>query len=227
MGAMTMLPLSLTELTISYGRAKIFDELTHAFPTGCHVIAGPNGAGKSTLLGAVCGVIPYRGRISIAGYDLKRNFVDARRNLAFVPDAATFYPFVTGEEYARLVAHAHGQGEAVGGARFTHLVHRLNVEPYLGTTFGEASLGTRKKFMHLAALLIERPLLVLDEPFNGLDRMTADALVELIHDAARAGTVLMTCHQSAFVEATGATLWHIGQAPHNLLRPEAPARAVA
>lgn len=110
---MTMLPLSLTELTISYGRTKIFDELTHAFPTGCHVIAGPNGAGKSTLLGAVCGVIPYRGRISIAGHDLKRNFIDARRNLAFVPDAATFYPFVTGEEYARLVARAHGQGEAV------------------------------------------------------------------------------------------------------------------
>lgn len=224
---MTMPPLSLTALTISYGPAKIFDDLTHEFPPGCHVIAGPNGAGKSTLLGAVSSIVPYRGRISIAGHDLKREFVEARRNLAFVPDAATFYPFVTGEEYVRLVARAHGRGEAVDGPRFAHLVDRLNVASYLGTTFGEASLGTRKKFMLIAALLIERPLLVLDEPFNGLDRLTADALVELVCDAARVGTVLMTCHQPAFVEATRATSWHIGQAPHAVLRPEARARALA
>lgn len=222
-----MFPLSLADLTISYGPTKIFDRLTHVFPTGCHVIAGPNGAGKSTILGAVCGVVPYRGRIAVAGHELTRDFVEARRHLAFVPDAATFYPFVTGEDYARLVSRAHGRGEAVGGERFAELIQRLNVAPYLGTPFGEASLGTRKKFMLLAALLVERPLLVLDEPFNGLDRTTADALVALVRDAARAGTVLMTCHQAAFVEAIGATVWHLGHAPHDALRPEAHARVVA
>lgn len=226
MDELTMNPLSLDGVTISYGSTKVFDELTHAFGAGCHVLVGPNGAGKSTLLGAVAGVVPYRGQILVAGHDVKRDFVQARRNLAFVPDAVTFYPFVTGAEYTRLVARAHDVGEATSGARFTDLAGRLNVAPYLDTTFGEASFGTRKKFMLMAALLIERPVLILDEPFNGLDRGTAESLVELVHHAARSGMVLMTCHQPAFVEAVGATCWHIGQAPHRTLTREAHVHAV-
>ncbi len=221
-------PLRLENLTVAYGRTVVFERLTHEFGNGCHAIVGPNGAGKSTLLGTVSGIVPHRGRVLVTGQDLVRNFVAARRELAYVPDAATFYPFLTGKEFIDFVLRAHGLQDAKRSSRYGVLVDRLNVAHYMATPFAEASLGTRKKFFLLAAFLLASRVMVLDEPFNGLDRASAQAVVDLIRQAASTSCLLLTCHQPAFLNAIGGvTSWYIDRAPHHVLIPGPAYHAVA
>jgi|GEM_PF-910170 len=222
-----MTALQLDGLTVSYRREVIFDGLCHTFGGGRHVILGANGTGKSTLPGAIAGSVPYKGRILINGHEVMQDGVEARRALAYVPDAAVFYPFLTGGQFADFVLHTHGRGPAIAQPRYTELVDRLGVRAYLDTRFGEASLGTRKKFFLLAALLLETGLLVMDEPFDGLDQTTGVELVDLLNTLEANRTVLLTCHQPAIVDAIQGAQWRLGRVPHTAMTLDAPSHALA
>lgn len=221
-----MTALQLDRLTVAYRRKVIFDGLSHDFAPGRHVILGANGTGKSTLLGAIAGGVPYRGRILIAGHEVSENGVKARQALAYVPDSADFYPFMTGGQFADFVLGAHGRGPASDQPRFTEILDRLGVHEHWDTRFGEASLGTRKKFFLVAALLLETQLLVMDEPFNGLDRATTHELIDLLNDLDAARTVVLTCHHPPIVEAIQGAQWRLGNPPCTAMALDVPAHVL-
>lgn len=213
-----MSALRLDKVTVSFRRSIILDGVSHAFPCGCNVVLGDNGTGKSTLLGAIAGSVRYKGRILINGHEVTGDPISARRTLAYVPDSAEFYPFVTGAQFTDFVLRAHGRVSTVGQERYSELVGRLDVRQYLDTPFGEASLGTRKKFFLLGALLLAPEVLILDEPFNGLDVAASRSLVDLLNEVGQSRTILLTCHHPAIVNEIRGTRWRLGRAPHTSIQ---------
>lgn len=219
--------LQLDGVTVSFRRNIIFDGVSHAFPHGCNMLLGDNGTGKSTLLGAIAGSVRYKGRIVVNGHEVTGDPVSARCMLAYVPDSAAFYPFVTGSQFTDFFLRAHGRLSAVDRGRYAELVSKLNVGDYLDTPFGEASLGTRKKFFLLGILLLAPEVLILDEPFNGLDVVTSRSLVDLVNEIGESRTILLTCHHPAIVNEIHGVRWRLGKAPHMSIQRDARDHAPA
>ena len=213
--------LQLDGVTVAFRRNIILDGVSHVFPHGCNVILGDNGTGKSTLLGAIAGSVRYKGRIVVHGHEVTHDPVSARRMLAYVPDSAAFYPFITGSQFTDFLLRAHGRVSTVDHRRYAELVRRLDVGEYLDTPFGEASLGTRRKFFLLGALLLAPEVLILDEPFNGLDVATSRSLVDLVNEIGESRTILMTCHHPAIVNEIRGVIWRLSKAPHTSIQRDA------
>lgn len=215
--------LEIETIDIAFNGHSVFKGFSHTFELGCHAVRGPNGVGKSTLLGAVSGaVLLDQGTVRIAGHDLASDRVRARRSLAFVPDNGAFYPFMTGVEFVRFVLTTHGQQARFASSSYQSLLSDLDARPFLGTPLRDMSLGTRKKFFLMVALLLDPPVLVLDEPFNALDRTTAARLIGMLKERATERVVLLTSHQPSAIDLLGATHWYLHRAPHSLLLSQAP-----
>ncbi len=165
-------------------------------------LLGPNGAGKTTALRILTGLQrPTSGNVSICGFDVASDPLEARRNLAFVPDGAPLYPNLSARQHLYLVARLRGVAEADLQKRADHLLESLELGGRGDDPIGKFSRGMRQK-VALACALIARPkLLVLDEPLTGLDAPTASIFKEVLRAIADdGGTVLYTSHVLDVVE---------------------------
>lgn len=217
---MTINPVELVDVDVTYRSKAVLKGLSHRFDVGCHLIEGPNGVGKSTLLGSIAGHVPYGGSIRIRGKDLRKDPVDARAGLCYVPDAPIFHPFVTGQDFIAFLVEAHRLSLSSRQDRFDSLVHQFDLGPHLATRFSQASLGTRRKFFLVATFVIFPDVLILDEPFNGLDSAATSALLKLLEQASVDRVILLTCHQPSIVESLSLTRWTLAGSPGaSLLRP--------
>lgn len=162
-------------------------------------LLGRNGAGKSTLFRAVSDLTPMdAGSITVAGFDSRRESLEVRRRLGYLPEEARLDELLTGEEFLDLVAALKGLDDARHGR---DIAERFGLGKRLGLLIGEYSLGMRKKIGLAAALMGSSPLILLDEPLNGLDTESMRRLRLLIEDMAAAGTCfLISSHVMAFVE---------------------------
>ncbi|MBB3229159.1 ABC-2 type transport system ATP-binding protein [Luteibacter sp. Sphag1AF] len=219
--------VELERVGIVFRNKTVFENFTHRFEAGCHLIEGVNGVGKSTLLGAIAGHVKYSGRIVIGGHDLTASPVKARQCLVYLPDNPTFYPFLTGREFVEFVVRAHGRALILEQKNFDFLACRLRVKDHLDTRFKDASLGTRRKFFLLAAFVLSPGVLVLDEPFNGLDAATVIEVLEMLSDAATSAVVLVTCHQPLMVGSAVTMRWTLQRSPHSVLSPSGVAHVIA
>lgn len=165
-------------------------------------LLGTNGAGKTTALRILCGLLtPDSGRASIAGADVQRAPIEARRNLGYVPDGAPLYPNLTPREHLDLVGHLHGLEAAKITAEGARLMGGLELTERLDDPVGGFSRGMRQKVAIACALLPRPPLLVLDEPLTGLDTSTAMVIQALMRGwADRGGGVIVTSHLLEVVE---------------------------
>ncbi|GAA4487520.1 ABC transporter ATP-binding protein [Gluconacetobacter asukensis] len=180
----------------------IFDGLGLDLGPGVHALRGENGIGKSTLLRMLAGAQPIEaGRVLIDGIDLMQAPEDARRRLAYVPDESPVYPFMTGEDLLRFVAAARRMAI---GPDIRAMIGGFDLERHLRTRFDAMSLGTRKKMLLCAAWIGAPPVLLLDEPSNGLDRAARDDLARLLRQAGRDRMVLYASHDEDFIAASDA-----------------------
>lgn len=183
------------------------DGLIYAYPDGLQALrgvslrvgagervalVGPNGAGKSTLLRTVAGLLPYGGDIEVGGR--YPNSPAAREYAVFVPDEPALYEDLTLAEHARFTAILYGDAQSDGRCR--DWLSRFGLGEKLGEFPGTHSRGMRQKLSLSLALGLRPSLLLLDEPFNGLDvasqAVLAAGLAELCRDGA---AVLLTGHQ--------------------------------
>ncbi|MFO1010946.1 MAG: ABC transporter ATP-binding protein [Planctomycetota bacterium] len=159
-------------------------------------LLGQNGAGKTTTLRILCGLLqPTEGTVRVDGVDVRADPVAARRRFAFVPDGAPLYANLSPRQHLALVGRLHGVDEERIEREGRRLLEALELGPRADDPVGTFSRGMRQKTALACALLPRPPLLILDEPLNGLDAPTTAVFKDVLRTwADRGGSVLYTSH---------------------------------
>lgn len=187
--------LDIDGLSFAHGKHRILSDIRLAFVAGDFVaLVGPNGAGKSTLLRCCAGILPgATGVVRIAAHNLASETMTARRHLGMAVEPTALPGLLTAREALTLWARALGC-ERIPAATL-ELADAWRLGPMLDRRIDHYSLGTRQKLGILLGLMGEPPVLLLDEPLNGLDPRSALALkIELQRRAEQGACVVLATH---------------------------------
>jgi ABC-2 type transport system ATP-binding protein len=161
-----------------------------------YVLLGPNGAGKTTTLRMTTGLLkPDRGSVSIFGTDILADPVNAKRLMAWISDEPMIYDRLTPLEYLYFVAGLWGMERAEAEAKAGDLMGWLGLAPHAEERCEQLSKGMRQKVALAGALVHDPRLIILDEPFTGLDAASARLVKAMLRERIGAGcSVIMTTH---------------------------------
>jgi ABC-2 type transport system ATP-binding protein len=193
--------IAVRELTKLYGSFTAVDSISFDVGPGEVLgLVGPNGAGKTTTLRCLAGIMaPSRGTVSIAGHDIQRDPVPAKRALAFIPDEPHLFDYLTVQEHLRFIARLYGVTDAE--QRIPQLLGELELTEKVKTLPGELSRGMKQKLAIACGLLHNPAALILDEPLTGLDPAGIRKMRHTIADRAAAGVaVVLSSHLLNLVE---------------------------
>jgi len=163
---------------------------------------GPNGSGKSTTMKMITGLLELTaGQILFAGQPIQEDLIEYKRRMGYVPEEPYLYNHLSGIEYLTMVAQLRGLPARQSAERFEGLLHLLSLHGDRHASISGYSKGMRQKVLIAAALLHNPDLVLLDEPFSGLDVGSALVLRQLIKElAARGKVVLFSSHELDTVE---------------------------
>lgn len=193
------------------GRAVLSD-VTFACAAGeIAVVTGENGSGKSTLLRIAVGLVePDRGSVTVAGLPVTGASGRARALLGYLPDATDVLPELSVAELIALVQTFKHAGGPAGAAALTALRTRVGADDLWQQRLATLSFGQRKRALLLAALIGVPPLLVLDEPTNGLDGGGTSLIRELVDERRRSGhATLVATNDPHLAAELSATRWQL------------------
>ena len=167
--------LEIRHLTKQYGEKTAVDDLTLTIRPGeIFGFIGPNGAGKTTTLKCCCGILqPDRGEVRVNGCSMRDDPLAAKRQLAYLPDDPALYGYMTGIQYLDFIADVYGE--------------RFALTEALGQPISSYSHGMKQKLAILAALLHAPKLILMDEPFVGLDPLASNQLKQTMRAFCDAG----------------------------------------
>ena len=172
-----------------YGNVVAVNDVSFALGPGVTGLLGPNGAGKTTILHMVAGLLrPSSGEVRMQGQPTWHNAAMYRR-VGLVPERDAGYPFLTGFQFVRLNAQLHGLKNPDAAAR--RAIQIVALGDAADRAFGGYSRGMRQRARLAAALVHEPPVLLLDEPFNGLDPRQRLEMTDLLHTMAAEGRVIL------------------------------------
>lgn len=197
--------ISLQQLTKRFGAQTAVDAISFEIPAGQIVgFLGPNGAGKSTTLKMLTGMLdPTSGTATICGFDLRRDPIEVKRRVGFVPESGAVFESLTGLEYLEMVAALYAIPEDAARARIRQFIafFDLSFETLTDKLLGAYSKGMRRKVVITAALLHNPPVVFFDEPLDGLDANAAVGFKALIQTLAQEGkTIVYSSHILDVVE---------------------------
>ena len=181
--------LKIENLTKTYGEKKAVDDLTlHINPGEIYGFIGHNGAGKTTAIKSCCGILPFdQGEIFIKGMSVKENPLECKKVLAYIPDNHDLYEFMTGIQYLNFIADIF----AVEADRRQTLIGKyadiFEITDDLAQPVGAYSHGMKQKLAIISALIHEPELIIMDEPFVGLDPKASHRLKEIMRNICREG----------------------------------------
>ena len=191
--------VSVQHLCRQYGDERVLHDITIDFEAGrIHGIVGNNGSGKTVLFKCICGfVLPTSGRV-LVDYEEVGKDVDFPDSLGFIIETPGFLPHLTGRANLELLAAMRGR---IGKSEVRDALAQVGLDADLRKRVGAYSLGMRQR-LGIAQAIMERPsLLVLDEPFNGLDRQGVRHIRTLLAQMNTEGTtILLTSHNAADIE---------------------------
>jgi len=161
-----------------------------------YAFIGHNGAGKTTLLKAITGIHPYdKGEVLIDGIDVQRNPLEVKRRIAYVPDNPDIYEFMTGIQYLNFIADVFGVPVAERKDKIADYAKRFEITSSLGDLISSYSHGMKQKLVLISAFLHNPKLLIMDEPFVGLDPKAAFLLKEMMREITeRGGAIFFSTH---------------------------------
>lgn len=177
----------------SFGDKVALKDVSWSLPRGrISGLLGPNGAGKTTLFRLLMGILKAtEGTMAIAGRDCFEDRVRVKRLVGFLPDEPVFYSYLSGNEVLELSAGMHGLDVKSAMGKLAPLIARLGMSEAMGAYADDYSRGMKKKLGLLLALIHEPPLLILDEPTNGLDVESTRLFFDLMRELAAAGTTIV------------------------------------
>lgn len=189
--------IEIKKLNKKFGKLTVLDELDLSIDSGgIFAILGPNGSGKTTLIKSILGmVIPDRGDIFIQGESVLKKW-KYRNEIDYLPQIANFPANLTVSELIIMVKNLRPKP-----ALEKPLIELFNLQPYLDKKLGNLSGGTKQKVNLVLTFMFDSPLIILDEPTNGLDPVSLIRLKDLINKEKEKGkTLLITTHIMSFVE---------------------------
>ena len=191
-----MLRIEHFSKTYPGGKRAVDDLYLHVLPGEIYGFIGHNGAGKTTTLRAVAGVMDFtEGDIFIDGHDIRRDSVAAKRVTAFLPDNPDLYPFLSGITYLNFIADIYEIPGDVRTRRIAKYGDAFELTGNLGSPISSYSHGMRQKLALISAFLRQPKLLILDEPFVGLDPSASHLLKGFLAELCQqGGSVFFSTH---------------------------------
>ena len=189
--------LRITNLTKTYGDKVAVDNLLlHIAPGEIFGFIGHNGAGKTTTLKACCGILQFdRGEILVDGKSIQKDPIGCKQVMAYVPDNPDLYEFLTGIQYLNFVADIYGVSRADRIAQIEHYGQLLGMTDDLTLPISDCSHGMRQKVALMAALIHKPKLILMDEPFVGLDPVASHQLKQVMRQhCAEGGAIFFSTH---------------------------------
>ncbi|HWQ58298.1 MAG TPA: ABC transporter ATP-binding protein [Clostridia bacterium] len=189
--------LRIDGLTKVYGNKKAVDNLTlHIGKGEIYGFIGHNGAGKTTTLKSCAGILRFdAGEIYIDGVSIKQDPLACKRKIAYIPDNPDLYEFLSGIKYLNFIADVYGVGKSEREERIKKYAELLELTDDLAQTVNAYSHGMKQKLALIAALLHAPKLMVMDEPFVGLDPIASHALKSLMREICdQGGAIFFSTH---------------------------------
>lgn len=181
--------LEIKNLTKFYGTKKVVDNLSLTVKDGelCAFI-GKNGAGKTTTIKCVCGIIDFEdGEIYINGNNIKTQSLEAKQTFAYIPDNPNMYDFMTAIAYLNFVCDIYKVDKTERKQRIDMYASMFEIKENLGQQISSFSHGMKQKLAIISALVHNPKLIILDEPFVGLDPTSTHKLKTLMKDLTKLG----------------------------------------
>ncbi len=189
--------LQISHFTKAYGDKIAVDDLSlHIAPGEICGFIGHNGAGKTTTLKACCGILQFhKGSIHVGGKSIQEDPMGCKQLLAYVPDNPDLYEFLTGIRYLNFVADIYGVSKADREAGIRQYGELLGMTDDLTLPISDCSHGMKQKIALIGALLHKPKLLLMDEPFVGLDPIASHQLKNVMHQhCAQGGSIFFSTH---------------------------------
>ena len=181
--------LIIKHLTKTYGEKKAVDDLSlHIRPGEIYGFIGHNGAGKTTTLKSVAGILQFdSGTITIAGNSVTADPIRCKRDIAYIPDNPDLYDFMSGIKYLNFIADIFGIPADVRAERIRKYADVFELTEDLAQPINAYSHGMKQKLAVIAAWIHTPKLIVMDEPFVGLDPKASHLLKEMMREHCDAG----------------------------------------
>ena len=189
--------LRIENLTKTYGNAKAVDDLSLHIERGeIYGFIGHNGAGKTTTLKSIAGILDFdAGEIYIDGLSIKKDPVGCKRILAYIPDNPDLYEYMSGIKYLNFVADIYGVPSAERQERIKKYADKFELTSDLAQPISAYSHGMKQKLCVISAWLHAPKLIIMDEPFVGLDPKATFLLKEMMREhCAGGGAIFFSTH---------------------------------
>jgi len=192
-----MLALEVRSLNKRFGAVQAVNDISFMVDKGEFFgLLGPNGAGKTTIIRMITGVIdPDGGSVLVEGADLKESFFEAKSKMGVIPEVGNVYPDLSARENIDLVGRFYGLPKSLRDERSERLLADMGLKERADDLTRKFSKGMRQRVSIACAMVHEPPILILDEPTEGLDVMSRRLIVDKVKEMNRKGsTVILTTH---------------------------------
>ena len=189
--------LKIDHLTKTYGKKKAVDDLSlHIQPGELYGFIGHNGAGKTTTLKSVVGILQFdSGEITIDGVSVKADPITCKKSIAYIPDNPDLYDFMTGMQYLNFVCDIFGVAADVRQERIQALAEGFELTADLVQPISSYSHGMKQKLAIISAWVHEPKLVIMDEPFVGLDPKAAHLMKGMMREICdKGGAIFFSTH---------------------------------
>ena len=189
--------LKIDHLTKTYGEKKAVDDLSlHIQPGEIYGFIGHNGAGKTTTLKSVVGILQFdAGEITIDGVSIKADPITCKKNIAYIPDNPDLYEFMTGMQYLNFVSDVFAVPAEVRQQRIASLAEAFEMTDDLSQPISAYSHGMKQKLAIISAWVHQPRLIIMDEPFVGLDPKAAHILKGMMREVCdQGGAIFFSTH---------------------------------
>ena len=189
--------LKIEHLTKTYGDKKAVDDLSlHILPGEIYGFIGHNGAGKTTTLKSVAGILQFdAGEITIDGNSVRNQPLACKKEIAYIPDNPDLYDYMTGIKFLNFIADILGISAADRQARIHDYAERFELTADLAQPIASYSHGMKQKLAIIAAWIHQPKLIIMDEPFVGLDPKAAHLLKGMMREVCdEGGAIFFSTH---------------------------------
>ena len=189
--------LNITDLTKTYGDKKAVDDLSlHIAPGEIYGFIGHNGAGKTTTLKCVAGILQFdEGEITINGCSVRADPLACKRQIAYIPDNPDIYDYMTGIKYLNFIADIFGVNAVERHERIHRYADMFELTPSLAQPISEYSHGMKQKLAIISAWIHSPKLIIMDEPFVGLDPSASHLLKSMMREVCdNGGAIFFSTH---------------------------------